>query len=176
MARMRAAYDLDGVVYDFISSFDIFMASAGFKINRTSYDIGTRYDTDRETGFKCLGELRKLRVFNTMPLIRKAKKQMMYDSKRAEIFIITGRNPKEYGRIDTIERIIRDKLPVDIDNIHFREDKGQAALEFKIDLFYEDVLKNGKDILEKSNARVVLVDNTYNKTKDKRFVRVKWLE
>lgn len=174
MVRKKIAYDLDGVIYDFIQSLDDHMRSEGFKIYPGAYNIGKRYGTDNETGYAQLSKLRSKGLFRWSPLILEARKQMMKDSKNAEIFIVTARDPRGVGKRHTLERISNDALPVKKKNIFFDKNKGRLASDLGIDLFYEDSLANAYEILEGSYSKVTIVDADYNQTTDPRLGRVKW--
>lgn len=168
------AYDLDGVVYDFMKPLDAEMKEAGFDVRRQFYNIGKRYGTTNEIGFKHLNKLRRNGLFLDMPLFERAKIQMINDARYAEIFIITSRNIRGNGKRHTLERIAKDNLPIKDGNVIFSSKKGVLADRFGIDLFYEDCLANAYDIIDRSYSDVVIVDAAYNKTNDKRFRRVKW--
>lgn len=166
----KIAFDLDGVVYDFVNPFDDFVRSKGYSIIESEYDRGL----DLKVKIKLLDEFGLTRPFKFIPLCKKAKEEMIRLAEHNEIYIITYRDWTEYGIEDTLERISKDGLPVKPENIIFSSDKGFQANKLGIDIFYEDLLKNATDILKNSNSLVRLIDAPYNQSSDVNLERIKW--
>lgn len=164
MKNKKIAFDLDGVVYDFISPLDTSTKNNGYPlVDGSSYDIRIRYGVDENVGNLLLNNFGWQRPFTWIPLYEKAKAEMLKLSKDNEIYIVTHRDWTENGVEDTLARIQKDRLPVSRDNIIFSKDKGYCANKFGIDLFYEDLPENVVDILRQSNSLVRMVDTPYNK-------------
>ena len=172
---MKVGFDLDGVVYDFTSSFDKFMRRKKLNlVNESSYNLGIRYGITEVEGFNKLHIFSRLRPFRWIDLNEIAKKEMIDLSKNNELYIITHREWATNGIEDTLERIKQDGLPVKESNIIFSKEKGEWANKLGIDIFYEDSAENALDIIDKSNSLVRLVDMPYNQIKHKKIERLKW--
>lgn len=175
MKNKKIAFDLDGVVYDFMGPLDKFATlSMHPLVDRYSYSLQKRYNITDKQRNSLLESFGETRPFKWMPLYDKAKEEMIRLSKDNELYIVTHRDWTNYGIEDTLERIKKDELPVNPDNIIFSKDKGLHANEIGIYLFYEDVFENAIDILEKSISLVRLVDTSYNEKYSKKIKRVKW--
>ena len=169
---MKIAFDLDGVFYDMSKILDEFMSKKGYDVDKTQYNLAKRYNVTEEESILFLNEFIKEDTFLKIPLIKKAKETFLELSKENEIYIITYRHWAEHGIRDTILRLYLDNIPVKLNNIIFTKEKGAYAMILGIDLFYEDCLDNAIDIRDNSDAKVIIVDNDYNKSVD--FERVKW--
>ena len=175
MERKKIAFDLDGVVYDFVKTFDNYMIDNKYKVDDiTSYNLGKRYGIEKDEGIEQIIKFRKTRPFSYIPLIHNAKFEMekLKDNK---LYIITARDPRDFAAEDTMKRIKHDKLPIYNSNIIFSVHKGEWADKLGINIFYEDAPENATDIITKSNSLVKLVDTTYNRDiSNKRIQRIKW--
>jgi len=175
MKNSKIAFDLDGVVYDFVRPFDKFMKNNGFPLkDETKYNIEKRYNIARKEGFEKLDDYGKTRPFLTIPLYERAKMEMERLVKHYELYIITHRDWSKFGIEDTIKRVKNDELPVDRENIIFAKNKGDWAKKLDVCLFYEDSMENANDILNKSNSLVAIINTPYNKGNADRIVRIDW--
>lgn len=175
MNGKKIGFDLDGVVYNFMDSFDAFAASCRYSLKDDSaYNIAKRFGVGEKDAKIILNGFGETRPFKWIPLIYKAKEEMIRLSLNNEIYIVTYRDWCKQGIEDTIERIKRDNLPVNLDNIIFSKHKGKYAKELNLDIFYEDSIENVIDIFNKSDCKPIIVNKCYNQTTDKRFERVNW--
>lgn len=170
MKNKKIAFDLDGVVYNFIDAFDEFITNKGHCVLESEYDRGLT----RSQAIDLINEFGLTRPFLNIPLYQKAKEEMLRLSKDNELYIITYRDWTEFGIKDTLKRVAKDGLPVKPENIIFDKNKGFHANRLNIDLFYEDSLSNVEDILRSSNSLVKLVDTPYNQSKEIKAERIKW--
>lgn len=162
--RMKIGIDLDGVVYDIISSFDEFLISKGIIPNKKEYDRGI----EKERIKKHFEEFSKVRPFLKIPLIDKARETINNLSRKNEIYIITHREWCENGIKDTLSRLKKDKIK--FNKIYFTKRKGEEAKKYNLDFFIEDNLTNARYIRELSNAKVFLIDAPYNQSKKEKGI------
>lgn len=175
---MKVAFDLDGVIYDFIKAFDFHMSTCGVPpINPNTYNIDDRYGVREQFGHYLMDKFAQTRPFKTLSQIERGVEELrnLGKDKSNELFIITYRDWAKFGIEDTLWRLYEDQIPVKEENIIFSNRKGDCARALGIDRFYEDSGENALDIQRNSNAKVYLINKPYNQlVEGKSIKRIEW--
>jgi beta-phosphoglucomutase-like phosphatase (HAD superfamily) len=78
MRNKKIAFDLDGVVYDFMKPFDKFVKDYGIPLLDDSYyDLFGRYGLNDKESRLLLDNFGRKRPFKWIPLFEKAKEEMI---------------------------------------------------------------------------------------------------
>lgn len=156
--RKKIGVDLDGVVYDFVRYYDLFLRLEGHEINPSRFDRGVLEESTKDD---YLNKFSDLNPFLWIPLYENALKSLEELSQNFDLYFVTARNLRmKFGEEDTLTRIKRDKLPYK--EIIFEHDKAKIAKELGLAYFVEDNLQNASSIVAKTSCNVSLIDKEYN--------------
>ncbi|HOW37041.1 MAG TPA: hypothetical protein PLK34_02230 [Candidatus Pacearchaeota archaeon] len=160
--RKRIGVDLDGVVYDFVRYYDLFLSLEGHKVDPTRFDRGVLEEHMKDY---YLSRFSDLHPFLWIPLYENALNSLEELSQNFDLYFVTARNLRmKFGEKDTLARLKKDKLPCT--KIFFDHDKAKIAKEFGLAYFVEDNLQNARDIVEKTKCKVGLINWEYNQYSD----------
>lgn len=156
--------DLDGPTYNLVGAFDRRMQKKGHNVILPSYNLGKRYGIPLKRGWKHLLEfVEKERAFLHIPLQKGASEAVKHLNKNSNLHIVTARQYSEQEKQDTYTRLKQDFPFLNIkEQLAITYEKGEFAKKHNITIFYDDLIANALDIIEKSSALVKLVDQDHN--------------